>query len=645
MAVNLLAIAILLGYLALVLVRLAGSARRKPREALLALGLAGLALAVRWLSAPRTVIGTANADLSHVVDVATWARAGLDIHLGVTYPPAWRGLLYVLYRLAGPSLDTAFVLTTVAGALGTVPVYLLARRLAGSVQAGVLAGLAFAAYPTAIYFANGFGLEVPASVLLVASFVHLLAWLDGRHPLDAALYVLSMLALVQTRMEGLGAAPVLVAMHLMIAVRALGWQALKPMAPWVVAGALLSVPFLVQVARLLAEAGGQVTKAASMLIPVEVFLFLALAVAWDSRRSSDPARRFPAETSLRQVFVASLALLFLGIAVGFWPNNPFVPTNILPDGLPFYELHVTWPYGVHPDDRVYPTWLVMPGVLPVAFLLAWFAALAPAREGHAPAFPPAVAFLALLPWFGYYLTRLVGTGIAPVEGLRHHVLFTGVVAVSVGLGAFRIARHLSGPARLGPVALVAAGVVLLSPVVTHRSYVADNDFDAQREFAFVREAVGSLPDRILILVPDDVIDLGRSARFGPRSVAEVFRTDHLFTALGWVLGIDIRVAGVRAFAASGRDPGGPMYFFQGLECFRAVHPATRLPSCRVVREVAKASPVAVTRFPNRPYTGMEAQRIGIRVPEVELAFFPVQPQELDELRQRLARPDPETPGR
>mgnify|MGYP001002105089 CR=1 FL=1 len=637
--VNLLAIGTMLLYLVLAGVRMATSARRRPLDALLVLALAVAALAVRWLSAPRTVVLTAHSDLSHLVDIAAWARDGLSVHVGLNYPPAWRGLLHLVSMAFGPSLDAAFAMTTIAGALGVVPVFLLARRLSGSRVAATLAALAFAAYPTAVYFANGFNLETPASVLLVAGFVHLLAWLDGRRHLDAALYALSMLAFVQTRMEGLGVAPVLVAMHVAIAARTAGWRRLRPILAWSGAAMALALPFLVQAVLLMRQVPVQASKATGMLVPVEIFLLLVLAVAWDSKRYAEPAARFAGEASLRTVFAGAAGLLFLAVALLSWPGNPLWPGNVTTPELPGFEMHVTWPYGMLPDDRFYPTWLVMPGVFPLAFLVAWFAGLLPARDDRPLAFPPAAAMLLLLPWFGFHLTRMVGTGIAPLEGMRHHVLFTGVVATSVGLGAFRIAEWFAQRVRVPAVAWACAGLVLASPVLTHRSMIADNDFDTQREFAFARKAVDALPPRALVLVPDDDLDLGAAARVVGGTVLDVFRTGHLFTALGWLHGADWQVEGFRSFLASGRVPDRPIVFYQGLECYRALHPDTLLPSCRQVRRVAGAVPLAMTRFPNRPYTGMEALRIGIAVPEVLLALLPLDAADLDEFRVANRPPD------
>lgn len=639
--VNIAAMALMLVYLVLVLSRAAIGARRRPLDAGIAIGLALLAFGVRWLSSTRVPIGVANGDLSHIVDLEQWGRSGLGSVLGVTYPPAWRGLLHLLFQAVGPSLDLAFGLTTVTGALVAVPVYLLGRRLGGSPWAGALAGLAFVAYPTAIFFANGFGLEVPASAFLVLGFVHLLDWLDGRRPLDAALYVLSLTLFVQTRLEGLGAAPVLVAMHLLVALRAVGWRPLLRLVPWALAAAVAAAPFALLVLGQTLKVDANASKASSMLLPAAVFLALTVLTALDSRRFADAARRWAGEAPLRTAFVFGAMAWFLAMVVTSWPNNPLWPSNVMPDGLPYYELHVTWPYGRYPDDRIHPQWLVQAGVFPLPFLVAWFLSLLPAREGRAFAFPPMVAFLALLPWFGHYLTRYVGTGIAPVEGMRHHILFTGAVSVSVGLGAWRVARWVASRVRFPAVACAVAVLLLLSPILTHRSYFADTDFDSQREYRFAREALSRLPDRALILVPDDLVDFGPDAMIPPREIHRVYRTRDLWVGVGWPAGKDFEVEALRTALAQGVPTDVPVFFYQGLECRRAVHPLTVLPSCRVVAEVAGGRTAVSVRFDNRPYSSQSADRIGILGPHVDLALHRLSSQDLDEIARRLGPPSGE----
>ncbi len=635
--VNVAATALMMLYLALLVVRVATGVRRRPLDAAIAAGLALLAFAVRWASSDRVPIGVANGDLTHVADLQQWARAGLGSQLDVTYPPAWRGLLYVAFQAFGPSLDLAFAATTVTGALVAVPVYLLGQRLSGRRAGGVLAGLAFVASPVAILFANGLGLEVPASALLALVFVHALDAAKGRRPIDAALLVLSMALFVQTRLEGLGAAPVVLAMLAVVTFRNGGWPAVRRLLPWVLVAALATAPFLWTVLGQTLAVADNAAKASGMLIPAAAFLAATLLIAWDSGRAAGSSwPRGLAEDAVRRVVGWTLAGICVAVAWVTWPNSPWVPQAVRPDALPFYELHVTWPFGQQPDERLFPKWLLGLGVFPLPFLLAWLASVVPSRSLPAARHAPMAVFLALLPWFGHYLTREVGTGIAPLEGLRHHVLFAGVVSVSVGLGAFRVAGGLAGRIRVPAVAWGAAGLVLLSPLGTHRSCYADTDFDSQREFRFVRDAVTRLPDRALILVPGDVVDFGPDAKIPPREIHRVFRTRDLWVGTAWPAGRQVEVESVQDAARQGVPSNVPLYFYQGLECYRAVHPDTFLPSCRVASDVLGGRAVASASFPNRPYSAQSAERIGIRVPGVDLALFPMDAGDLHEIGRRLA---------
>jgi len=629
-AVVWLALAMLLAYLALCLWRTFQGAREVARRDLaVTLGLLVLALALRGATGPRLPVGTANSDLSHLLDIHLWDLWGFGVHQGVTYPPVWRLLLWGAFRLFGPSWELAAWMTTVAGALLVLPVTAFVRRATGSGMAGALAGLAAAAMPVGVRFSNGVLLETPAALLLAASFWHSWCWIEQRRGLDGLLWVLSLVLLVQTRLETLGVLPLLMLVQGTAVAWRLGWRVLLRLWPWATVGLALVSPFLVQVALLLlTQEQTQGDKATGMLLPVLAFLAIALALA----RGLHPARQEPLLrgewASLARVLGAFLMALFVVEAALQWPGNPWWPRAITHPDYPFYRFYITWPHGTWPDDRVYPGWLVNAGTFPLPWLALWLLSLWPwqdtTREVRGLCW-----LLALLPWFGHFLTRHVGTGIAPFEGLRHHVIFLGPVAASVGLGAWQVARVLEGRSRLALAAILVA--VLASPIATHAGAMWDQDFNPQREFLFAREAVTRLPDRSRVLVVDDVVDFGPEARMPPTSIMPVFRGNHLWLALAWLSGRVLDVRGVREDAPGNGEPEGTTWFYQGLDCYRSPVPGRMLPSCEAAAALVAPDPDLVQRIPNHPYTTQSARVIGIRLPELELALRPLDP----EARRRL----------
>ncbi len=632
-AVVSLVLAVVIAYLVLCLWRVLPSARGLPRRDLaILLVLLALAVLVRGGMGPRLPVGTANSDLSHLLDIHLWDLWGFGVHQGVTYPPAWRLAIWMAFHLFGPSWDLAAWMTTVAGALLVLPVTAWVRRATGSWMAGALAGLAAAVMPVGVRFSNGVVLETPAGLLLAACCWHFWCWLEGRRALDGLLWALSLVLLVQTRLETLGILPMLLLVQGTVAAWRLGVAGLRRLWPWAAVGLALGLPFLVQVALLLlTREQVQGDKASGMLLPVLVFGGIGLSLAVALR----PARQAPLAgepwASFARVLAGALMLLFVVEAAVQWPGNPWMPEAITHPDYPFYRFYITWPHGTWPDDRVYPGWLVNAGTFPLPFLGLWLLSLwtwrGTSREVRGLSW-----LLALLPWFGHFLTRHVGTGIAPFEGLRHHVVFLGPVAASVGLGAWQVLRTLEHRPVARRAATLALVGVLASPVATHRGALWDQDFNPQREFRFARSAVDRLPDRSRVIVADDVVDFGPEARMPPSSILPVFRGNHLWLALAWVSGRVLDVRGAREDARLGDAPGGPAWFYQGLDCHRSPVPGRMLPSCEAAAAVAAADPDLAERIPNRPYTAQSASVIGIRKPELELALRPLDPEALRRFR-------------
>lgn len=635
-AVVWLALAAVIAYLALCAWRIFRGARGLSwQEILVLLGLLALAVMVRGGMGPRLPVGTANSDLSHLLDIHLWDLWGFGVHQGVTYPPAWRLAVWLAFRLWGPSWDLAAWMTTIAGALLVLPVTAWVRQATGSRTAGALAGLAAAVMPVGVRFSNGVLLETPAGLLLAVCCWHFWCWLDGRRALDGLLWALSLVLLIQTRLETLGVLPLLLLMQGTVATWRHGAAVLWRLWPWVGIGLVLGLPFLAQVALLLLTSEShQGDKASGMLAPVLVFGAIGLGLAWGLRPDRRQSLLRGGWASFARVILGVLALLFVVEAAVQWPGNPWAPEAITHPDYPFYRFYITWPHGTWPDDRVYPGWLVNAGTFPIPWLGLWLLSLWPWR-GASSGVRGLSWLLALLPWFGHFLTRHVGTGIAPFEGLRHHVVFLGPVAASVGIGAWQVLEALGGRFRLRGVLVIGLVGVLASPLWTHRGALWDQDFNPQQEFRFAREAITVLPDRARVIVVDDVVDFGPEAMMPPTSILPVFRGNHLWLALAWMSGRVLDVRGAREDARGGDTPEGPAWFYQGLDCHRSPVPGRMLPSCEAAAEVSRAEPALSRRIPNRPYTTQSARVIGIRQPDLELSLRPLEPESLSRLRRQV----------
>jgi hypothetical protein len=627
-----LAVAAALGlYVALAAGLAVRSARRRPREALLVLGLAAVALLVRLATSARGPIEAANADFTHVVDVEAWLRHGLAIYPGAAYPPAYRVLLLGLFGLAGPSLDAAFWLTTVLGSLVPVPAYLLARRVTGSVLAGTLAGLALAAYPPAIYFSNGLALVTPAALLLALAFAHAEAAATDGDRWDLAAWLLALVLFVQCRTEAAGIAALALVAHAarfvearrVRAVLARGW-------PLLLAAAAAVLPYAWLTAE--ATAATPVRDVAVGLLATGLVRLAAVAagaVAASFVLARVPALRLPA-------LLAAVGAAFVGVqaAVTGSSGNAFAPVPTLIPEVPFVDFHSeAGPFAflsfAHTAD-----WQ-QAAFLPLAFGALRWLSLAPRIAAKGPRLPVTVVALVALPLVGGELTGFISTGIAGLEGLRFHVPYTGLVAASVGIGAWRVLTW-TGLAR-GQRGLLAAALaaLVLSPLATHAALTRDTDRDQRAEYLFARDALARLPDDALVVLPDEPFTLDDDTG-STSSTSAVFRTPHLLRAVAFGLGRRLELRGLGELAPGSPLPEAGAWLFCGLDAYRAPRPLAESPVCEAARRIVKRPPVALTTVPTRVHSNHSLERIGPTTATMQLRLVRVEAAEVAALQAVLA---------
>ncbi len=636
------------GYFFLILVWAIRRARQAPREVLVGFALFALALLVRVLSAPRQPMQSGNGDMSVLFDVARWLNEGVGGEVSLTYPPALRAFLWGVFKVFGPSCELAFWVVTLLGAATVVPVAGVVKRVTGSAPAGVLAGLALAAYPPAIFFSNGVNLETPAGLLIALSCVHALDVLQNRRLSDALLYVSALAVIIQSRAELLPAAPVLVAAHVLLAVERGALRGLVRLWPAALAGLALVTPFVVQVALASSDIGGREKSA----LLASVATYGALVVGLGALVLVAERRLVRTSTSARVIAVAVGvgALLVVGWAISEFSGNPFVSHRFLIPAAPYTTFYTDqvrqWAFanGTIGIGEPRPFFLEL-GIFPLAYLLLGLLSFLPAPE------PPRLTsyawLLVPLALFGFELTRWIFSGVVVAEGFRYHIPFYPFVAMAVGMGAYRALQWLGGTGRRLLLARGAAAVLILSPLATHAAFFGDTAHNAQREFAFAHAALAKLPHDSTILVPDDRLDL-RGIGPGLLDVANMYRTEHLLSGLAQLRGQRLYVYGVEAALRHRVLLPGTVYFYQGIECYRALAPATFNPSCHVVRQLAgPRPPVAATRIPNRVYS-TASPFIGLitpRLPMLDLALVPLTPADVDALRRHygLAEPAPPAP--
>lgn len=586
-------------------------ARKNARESLGILGLLGLSVLVRVAAAPRVPMAPGNADFTHLSEVGMWIRDGLFGEVSFAYPAAWKVVIYMAFRVAHPSPELAFWLTTLAGCLTVVPVYLLGRRVTGSALGGVLAALVMATHPMAVFFGNGVSLETPSALLLVLSFVGLYRFLDRGDPASAAFYALPTLLFTECRLEALGVLPALLSGQFGLALLQKKGGMLWSRRYVLLGLSLLIIPYVTFMLLYGVDVVREGYPQRMLGISLGAVAFVVAVLALD---------RFVLVRKWgRLAFNAAVGMAFVWFVVHLWrcAGACFL---VSPDHLA--DLAHTAKYASCSEGE---KWVVLSsGVFPALLpLLGVVSLVMPARDSAEPNHRYFLLVAAYLIWAGQYLiTTLTGNLIA--EGARYQVLYLGLVAVMAGSGAFALAQGLR---KLRLPEWLAQGVAVLlvaSSVATHWGFMTDVRHNQQAEYEFARSALKVIPERSTIGFPDFGIEVVEEGTHQV-DVSRVFRTRDLLDGVAvsdskWIHAMPLSLL-------PRKQPSKPFFVYLGLDCYRVPNGEPVHPFCQRLRAGDIGEVVLQRTLENRRYSGAWSHKIGPSGPFVELTMVKIAPKD------------------
>jgi|GEM_PF-6211678 len=556
--------------------------------------LIGLSIAARFVFCERVPVVAATADTERVLTSVLWHIYGPEWK-GGTYPPGFASLLYLLLFFIPPTLDNLFSVTAVLGGLVAAPVFGIASNL-GGFRAGILASLAYSALPISIIFSNGANYVIPACLMLSMTIWHVLSYFESQRSLDLLLAVMASALFAQMRPESSGhfvlLAITVVAMTVLFKHR----FSLGRVAFFSFVALLFLGPYFLEFLRTMpATYSGRASKALLSVACHAVFSLL-LAICWKKVKD-----RFPI-----QVGVTLSAVLLVTFASSSFSLLPRWKEALqIPDGFIGSPQYVPLSYGAKPFYS-----LVDPNLYPIFFI--FLAPFAPFGSKHEPRFQACAALLFLLHLSIHLMALYAGgsSGEIIADGARYVVPSAGLFAVCVGLGGSFFASFLP-KARI---AFSFMALLLLSPLFTHSHILSDMDFNEQRRYRFIKESLGTLPERTFLMLPDHEVPAdGVAETAGPAMFAS--RSTALFGLLHYVYGKPTQFDGARNGVERARQFQGSIVFFYDLDCYRT-HDGTPDPLCERLRHLPGANVLASARFKNRPYTRYPI----VLAEDVELAF-------------------------
>ncbi len=609
------------------------STRKEPLVALLALGLAGFSLALRFLAAPRVPMVGQTADLVHLNGALEWL-AGTPTWAPGASAPAYTSLLCSVLAVVGVSFEAAFATTTVLGALLVLPAFATGRRLGGSVFAGWLAGLAAAVLPLGVIYSNGVNLEIPMAFFLAMALQHALAWIDEERPADALRLALALLVFAQLRQDAVLEVPAFLAGLLAMVIASGKARALLGSPGiWCAAAvaATLGLPFLLLTSGgIPPEHASEVHKALGLLaVVVPAVLLLGPIGRWMRPRLHERPEAWA-------VAAASLALLgglraaFVLSADGAVVLAPHWPATLALDPDWITAPVFTATYGSHRTTSLDNPW-----VFPLLWLVPAFVGLLMGRRSRASRAAPAAGLvlgaLALF-WWRIATTCMAKSGELIADGNRYLVPTSGLLALLVGVGAAHLLEFVPRVrwARIAGRAGLTA--LMLSPLATHHRVLTDVAFDQQQRYQFVRRTFANLPERSLVLTPDHLI-YSESPGSPDGGVAwQSSRTPSLCKAFRGVFGEPEDCKGLREWAGAAPVTDRTLLVFLDLDCYRT-RTGVEDPLCAQLRALPGLAPIGRERFSNRPYGRYPLSNIA----EVEIALLRVPTHLVDQVRELTRR--------
>ncbi len=245
--------------------------------------------------------------------------------------------------------------------------------------------------------------------------------------------------------------------------------------------------------------------------------------------------------------------------------------------------------------RTVACWLVSPKLMPPALMAL---ALVGFFSFGGSAGARTVAWLVL--WAGGIIaaSSIKMTGELPYEGARTQLPAVAPLVLVAALGVSRLAVH-NGRIRWRKV--VALAVLTAGTLVVPMRTVHLHGFDEQAEFTALRSCIGSLPERSILVAPDDVLDVVMLGDIGSTRVDlfHLYRSAYLTEALGQAG----RQAQVVPFSAlpDVLKGGQPVYWLRSLSCYRTGN-GSLTPSCQQALAMEGWEPVCEMTIDNLPYT-------------------------------------------
>lgn len=539
-----------------------------------------VALLAAGLLSPGPPVVCTYTGLSHITSAYHLAALEWQWPFPTDYPltvPVLAAFFVLLMGRLPEAFGAANLLLFALAAGGTA---LLAGQLWRSRVAAWAGGLATATLPLLLLYARGDVLSVGYLSFSVWAVLFALRTVRGEGGRWSQIGLTAAVLLVcQTRAEALSFLLVIVALPMTLP-RTKRKEGLVRIAPWVGAGMLLLLP---HIANLVGEfTGGDRSLAAETgfhyawkTLLAAGFLASCLLVAGHGtvRVKSTPG----------WFSAGLLILLVLGlVALHGW-------TVLGP------ETHC---WGTACAAQTWSTvacWIVSPKLVPLALMGLVLAGLFSFRDQSEAR---AVAWLVL--WAGGILaaSSIKMTGELPYEGARTQIPAAAPMVLAAALGVRRLVT-LSGGVSVRRAAAVAAAVA--ATLVVPLNTVRQHGFDEQVEFSMVRSCLDLLPERSVLLAPDDVLEvvmLG-DTRATRVDLYHLYRSAYLTEALGR----DSKQAQVVPFSALPDVIGGerPVYWLRSLNCYRTGD-GTVTPSCQRALAMQGWQPVCETTVENHPYT-------------------------------------------
>jgi hypothetical protein len=578
--------------------RRAGSGRHALWAALAG---AGLAVVMALVLSPGPPVVCTYTGLSHIT--SAYHLAALE----------WQWPFPTDYPLTVPTLAAFFVLfmgrvpealgaaNLLLFALATGGIALLAGQLWRSRVAAWAGGLLTATLPLLLLFARGDVLSIGYLALSVWAviFARRVACKEGGLWAQLGMAGATLLA-CQTRAEALAIWLVLAVLPMTLPRN--DWRAgYKRIVPWL-GGTLL------------------------LLLPHIANLFGEFAVG-DRSLAAEVGFHYAWKILLTTAFLAAIVLVAGHGAVRIRKTPWWLPAGclaLLALGLVALYGWAVWGSDTHcwgfdceaQTWRTAALWLVSPKLVPGALM---FFVLAGLFSFQNEAGARTVALLVL--WAGGTVAAasIKMTGELPYEGARTQLPAVASMVLLAALGVRRLVKRNRGfCVRFAAAVAGAMALTLVVPVQTVVRY----GFDEQAEFAMVRSCLQELPERSLLLAPDDVleVEMRGDSHVTRVDLYHLYRSAYLTEALGQE-GKQVQVVPFSALSDAA-DDSRPRYWLRSLNCYRTGD-GTLTPSCQQALALEGLQPICETTVENHPYTADFFEETRILGQNVVLGIYAV----------------------